>query len=1130
MNTQTQHGRLGIVGVGASAGGLDALRAMLNTADPAGAISYVIVQHLDPDHSSLLAELLARQTRLKVVQAQTGDIMCAGKVFIIPPNHGLRIANSRLELTDLKHIRGVRRTIDEFLESLAVDQGSWAAGVILSGTGTDGSRGLRSIKEHGGICIAQHGESAKHDGMPLAAQRTGSVDYIRLPEDICPSLEQYFAAMRRDPGDQSQIVAQSLSDICAVVDHCCGHDFSQYKRSTLIRRVLRRMQLSDLSDPLAYLRSLRSDVGQCQALYQDLLINMTRFFRDTAYFDALHDQVLRPMVQGAQRDLRLWVAGCSSGEEAYSIAMLVAEEIRVQQRKIDFQIFATDIDDTMLNMARAGQYSLSALPDIPETLRDRYAVLGNDVFTVSEAVRSRVRFSHHSVVRDAPFAEVDLISCRNLLIYFETNLQNLAFPAFHHALRTGGTLFLGSSETLGQYESFFAPIDVHARLFRKVDAQLDLPVLGQQEPRPIVPKLAAVPLPAQKADPVLSRLLQAYAPPSLRVNHYGEVIRATGKLSKYLAATPEPRETVFATSVALPGVREPISAAVRKVNDTGRRVILRDLIARSEFGHQAFELIAEPVGDDAILLVFRERDRFAALDDDDLEEFQASDDDVRGLEDDLRETRDRLNTTVEELETANEELKSSNEEMMSMNEELQSTNEELATVNDELKSKVDELSVANADLSNFFSSTSLPLIVLDRAMRIRNFTNAIDGIYPFRQGDRGRPLSEVTSKLANPADVTEAVELVMSTSQTQHRRVRSLTSGQTWSLVVTPYFRDEDTCDGATLVFTELTEALRLEAALRSEGERLRLALDVANMGVWEFNPADDGLQFDDTAARLLWLKNNTVTVSDFFQHVTEKDRPEVMRQMLLKDGEDDEIDFRFSVDHMGQARTLHFVGRRVSSARETRYLGVLFDVTAEDEAVRIREMMLREMNHRVKNMFSIISGMIRIAGRSTREVPQLVEGIERRINALARSHDMTQRAAKGRHMKVTLNEVLSMTLSPYVGHSKIEMDGPEVSVESHDLTALSLIFHEWATNASKYGVLGPLTGDLMINWQKNGEEITLEWNETYEARIEPVKTTAGFGSTLVQLSAAQLHGSVSTDTSLTQRRMILTYEPELAQ
>ncbi len=1140
--------RVFIVGIGASAGGLEAIREMLAEARREANLAYVVIQHLDPNHESLLAELLSRHTELSVAQAEDGQRVQRGSVYIIPPGKGMAVEDGVLRLTEFTEPRGLRRPIDDFFESLAEDQGRHAACVILSGTGADGSTGLRAIKEHGGLCLSQEPGTAKYDGMPVSAERTGLVDFVRPPDQIIACIEQFYAHSAHSGSAQvERTVEESIADVTAVLRRSCGHDFSGYKRSTLVRRIQRRIQVLGLKDANEYLQHIRREESECTALFSELLINVTRFFRDPQHFETLRSRVVAPLVaEAAERgigeageppEVRVWVPGCSSGEEAYSLAMLFAAEQEAQEATVAVQIFATDIDQQMLGIAREGLYRHAALADIPESFRDRFTVGRDGKFQVSKRIREMVRISVHSVVRDPPFSNIDLLACRNLLIYFGDKLQDVALPLFHYAVRPGGYLFLGPSETLGRYTNLFRPLDPKARIFRRNQARPEYPISLRPggDWRKSRPRRAEEDAPPQQWSEydVAAKVLHGYAPAALHVNDSGQVLGSTGRLGKFLEFTPAEREPQHAQSIARAGLREAVSAIIREATRRRRKVITRDLRAHSEFGVQTFDLIADPFPDGTLLLVFREKDRFEARGDaeaweeEDLEEVTPSDSHVQSLEEELRATRSRLHTTVEELETANEELKSSNEEMMSMNEELQSTNEELTTVNDELKNKVDELSVANADLSNIFASTTLPLIVLDQRMRIRNYTDAALAIYPFRRGDRDRPLAEVTGTLAETDQILSAVTQVMADGKPQTLRVSERSGEREWSLAVTPYFDPDGAGSGAVLVLTELTDALRLQDALDHEGERLRLALEVANLGIWEYR-GDEGLvDLNRTGLRLLGLAKDASPLSlpQILRRVARDDRRDFDAALRGMCADGDSFDITVMLEEGDGPRALRCVGRRVQAGRHGRTLGMVFDVTDELEARRLRDLMIREMNHRVKNMFAIIVSIARLAGRSARDVPELMESLERRIEALARSHDMTQRSAVVG--EVTLEATIRAAVAPYEREGTISIEGPEVRLSPEELTALSLLMHEWATNAAKYGVLGPIEGRLDVRWFREGvKKISLRWNEIYS---QPVKLEregdAGFGSTLIGLAAAGLGGQVTTEPATDGRSTRLDFD-----
>ncbi|MBH0112586.1 PAS domain-containing protein [Novosphingobium sp. YJ-S2-02] len=1111
-----------VIGIGASAGGLEALRDMLSVARLPTRCAFVIVQHLDPNHESMLAELLDRASPLDVLQCEGGERLEPDRVYIIPPGRGLALHQGKLQLTDFAQPRGLRRPIDDFFISLAADQQANAACVILSGTGADGSTGLRAIKEHGGVCVAQDPETARYDGMPLAAVGTGLVDYVKPPSEILDCLNAFFTRRNGDPKDvAAQVVADHIDDMCTTLRTTIGHDFAGYKRSTLVRRVDRRMHVLNIDNPGSYLQRIRNDSEECEALFRDLLINVTRFFRDPDMFETLRTKVVEPLLldRAEGEDVRVWVPGCSSGEEAYSIAMLFAEAARLHGLANPVQIFATDIDEQMLQVAREGSYPAAAFADIPSPMRERYTVPHGERFTITGQIRDLIRFSNHSVVKDPPFSRIDLVSCRNLLIYFDDSLQKSVMPILHYALRPGGYLFLGPSESIGRFEHLFPALDHHAHIFERAPGNpsypIDLPANDRRDPAPSSNASARARMTSARgprADVAIQRLAEGYAPPAMVVNQDGAVMSAYGKLSRYFDFPVTRTGGSNAISLAKPGLRDVLGPLVRQARDEGRRVVARKVEVSSDYGVQPIEVIGEPIGDGSLLLIFRDRGPFRPFSDD-AAEIESGDDHMEALEEELRLTRHKLRTAVEELETANEELKSSNEEMMSMNEELQSTNEELSTVNDELKSKVDQLTVANSDLRNFFESTELAVIVLDADLNIRSFTEAATGIFPLQQGDRGRSLADVTSRLEDTGYLDDAREVAASGEPVQ-RHVHTRDGKRTLSLRVLPYRTQHGTTDGATLVLTDITEALSVANDLANERERLDLAIKAGGMGVWQYTLETGELVSDETNRHLLGLgesDGSLTRIEQALERLHPEDRPEVEARLARAKavGDDFEASFRV-VPGDEPVRHLKAFGRMTLKRGQHRLVGAVIDMTAEYTLAETRALMLREMNHRVKNLFAVVSGMISAAGRSHDDVRTYSEDLRERIAALGRAHSLA--APTGDQQSISLAELVETTIAPYRDQGTITLEGPEIEIERNCLSSLALILHEWTTNAAKYGALRDGSGTLTISWTRNAEGLALDWSES-GGDLSDIKQGTGFGTLLVTTSVRQLKAELTRST-----------------
>lgn len=1117
-----------VVGIGASAGGLEALREMLARARTPTGMAFVIVQHLDPNHESMLAQLLDRHTGLEVLQCEGGERIAGDKVYIIPPGRGLVIQNGVLELTQFVQPRGLRRPIDDFFLSLAVDQQANAACVILSGTGADGTTGLRAVKEHGGVCVVQQPDTARYDGMPLSAVGTGLVDFVQPPGEIVDCLSAFFRRRGTEAGDaEAGPVADHLDDLCRVLRTAVGHDFAGYKRTTLVRRVERRMHVLGLETGRAYLARVRADKAECEALFRDLLINVTRFFRDAELFEVLRERAVEPLLRNRDpdEDIRVWIPGCSSGEEAYSIAMLFAETARSLDMPPAVQIFATDIDERMLQIAREASYPAAALADIPATMRERYVIPHAERFTIAAEIRDLIRFSSHSLVKDPPFSRVDLLSCRNLLIYFDDRLQQSVVPLFHYAVRPGGYLFLGPSESVSRFEHLFPAIDQHARLFERPPGSPQYPIdlpgsarrgevrRGGREERRGEPSIS-------DESAAVRRVIERYAPPSMVLTEDGGIISAYGRLSRYFDFPVTRTGGTSAITLARPGLRDVIGPLLRRTRDARKRVAVRNVEVRSEYGLQPVELICDPLPDGSMLLVLRDTGAFQPSDDLDLIDLDAGGDHVEALEEELLRTRYKLRSAVEELETTNEELKSSNEEMMSMNEELQSTNEELSTVNDELKTKVEQLTIANADLRNFFESTDLAVIVLDRDLRVRSYTAAATTIFPLQPGDRGRPLADVSSRLAGQ-DYLHDAQAVCAGGSVIQRRLTTRDGDRTLSLRVLPYRLQNGSIDGATLVLTDITEALLLERQLAAERERLELAVKASGIGVWEYSPDAATIAVDSTAGTMFGLAPDTPhPVPALIASVVPEDRLGLEAALAEAAHGLDEFEARIRVRAADHApRHIRSYGRLTRSGDRKRIVGVCIDVSPEYALAETRDLMLREMNHRVKNLFAIIGGMISAGARTHRDIGIFASDMRDRISALGRAHSLAD-PTDGQGMS-DLAGLIGATLRPYRDHVPTVIEGPLVAINWRHVSSLAMILHEWATNSVKYGALGAEDGSLSVTWERGPDGLVLDWRERM-ARVAEPRPGRGFGSLLVEMSLRQLEATVERSHDATEYRIKL--------
>ncbi|MEL6207546.1 MAG: chemotaxis protein CheB, partial [Pseudomonadota bacterium] len=698
-----------IIGVGASAGGLEAFQTLLFHLPDQHELALVLVQHLDPDHESLLPELLSKRTRTPVHSISDGMDVEPGNIYLIPPGFSVTLEGTVLRLEKFDSPRGLRRPIDRFLVSLAQAAGPAATGIILSGTGSDGSVGVKAIKEAGGLVFVQDPKQAKYDGMPRSALATGAVDLVLPSSEMVDVVNDYY---NRRSGIEPSIRnnAEFIERVAKHVRYRTGHDFSHYKEGTFLRRLAVRMSVLGIDEPATYLKELIDNKAEAGRLFRDLLINVTSFFRDPEAFEALKDSVVPRIVESREQDeeIRVWVAGCSTGQEAYSMAILFLEELSRVDGAPRLAIFGTDIDDEALRVARRGVYPNSISEEVPAEYLERYFRPTTGGYEVTSALRDVVRFSNQSIIKDPPFSKLDLLSCRNVTIYFDQVLQEVAVRVFHYALREGGYLFLGPSENPPILARYFSEFITGPRLFRRRAGQarpLNLPNSGAPT---ISPSGQGEPLALDLHERSYEQaLLSRHVPPYLVLNLNNEVIYASQGAARYLAVKPGATKTGV-----LHLIRSELEGVVRRlVNlspDRGERSE-REFQGELDGIPVRIVMVLERLEDDTTLLVMRDHmdlrdDRPGQIDS---EESEITDY-VRDLEEQLDTARQTIRTTVEELETSNEELKSSNEEMMSMNEELQSANEELSTINEELQNKVAELNEANSDLSNFIRSTRIP--------------------------------------------------------------------------------------------------------------------------------------------------------------------------------------------------------------------------------------------------------------------------------------------------------------------------------------------------------------------------------------------------------------------------------------
>ena len=841
-----------VVGIGASAGGLEAFTKLLKHLPNDTGMAFVLVQHLDPTHASALTEILSRATAMQVTEVKDGMRIEPDQVYVIPPNTNMAILHHRLSLMPRTEAHGLHLPIDYFLRSLAEDRRGRAVGVILSGTASDGTEGLKAIKAEGGITFAQDEKSAKYDGMPRSAIVSGFVDCVLPPEGIAREL----ARLSRHPYVMLSQEAQTrewasgetdiLNKFFILLRTHTGVDFTDYKHTTIRRRIQRRMLLHRIERMDQYVQFLQQHATEVEALYQDLLINVTSFFRDPNSFRALRKKMFPRLLKnrGADQTLRVWVAGCSTGEEAYSIAISLLESIGDKRAEFPVQIFATDISGAAIEKARAAVYPKSIEQDVSAERLRRFFVKSDQGYQIKKAVREMCVFARQNAVKDPPFSKLDLISCRNVMIYLGPVLQKKLLPIFHYALKPDGLLMLGSSETIGGFSDLFVLVDKKEKIYAKKPGRF-LPKFapvtterpGERRPggrqtarsgeeRPIVPS------PYKEAD---NLILSQYAPPGVLINDALQILQFRGTTSPFLAPSPG-EASLNLLQMVREGLRMDLRGAIEKARLTNKRVRKEGLpLETGDRSHRiTLDVIpfnATPSKERFFLVAFEDTATGGVIPDKTAgrgkgqraehspaaqlrHELVATKEHLRTVLEEHDAGREELRSANEEIQSSNEELQSTNEELETAKEELQSTNEELTTLNEELQTHNDELNQVNNDLTNFLGSAHVPIVMVGGDLRIRRFTTAAQAVVNLIPADVGRPLGDIQPNV-NVPDLSQLILEVIDTLTASEREVQDR-QGRWYSLRIRPYKTVDGRIDGAVLIFIDI-DATRRSAALIEE-------------------------------------------------------------------------------------------------------------------------------------------------------------------------------------------------------------------------------------------------------------------------------------------------------------------------
>ncbi len=1051
-----------IVGIGASAGGLAAFETffsgMPEDTDPG--MAFVLVQHLAPDHKSILAELIRRYTRMQVFEVKDNMIIEPNCAYIIPPGYDMALHNGALHLFEPFAPHGLRLPIDFFFRSLAQDQCDRAIAIVLSGNGSDGTMGVRAIKGGGGMVMVQTLESAEYDGMPRSVIATGLVDYELPPAEMATALIAYSSKAFNKNISADTVPApkyeNTLKKIFILMRAQTGHDFSSYKQNTVRRRIERRMAVHQIDSIEKYLKYLQQSNEEINALFKDLLIGVTNFFRDVDSFNSLNETVIPKLFTGKSAGslIRVWSAGCSTGEEAYSIAILIQEHMESLKQIFTVQIFATDIDPRAISSARAGIYPASIAADITPERLERFFTsesgfpdIESQTYRINKSIRDMLIFSEQNLINDPPFSQIDLICCRNLMIYLGNDLQKKLIPIFHYSLNPNGFLFLGTSESVGEFTNLFQLIDRKSKLYLRKDNALNSRYTSVRKFFPpnhyteVVSPVSNASKPLQnKTSPrelAEKTLLKHLAPPSALVNGKGDIFYLHGRTGMYLEPTVGEVDGYNMIKMAREGLRHKLSTSLRKAVQGNNVVICPNLSVKTNGGYTTVNLTICPVPNggktsfsDQLFLIILEEGKLSepghvrqtfpqtALISDSINEksdHHSLEGLVASLRSEIREKEENLQTTIEELETSNEELKSTNEEMQSINEELQSTNEELetskeelqsvneelSTVNNELAAKVADLSKVNNDINNLLSGTGIATVFVNHQQQIIRFTPTAIELINLIPADVGRPVNHILTNLSSYNDLSSDIQSVLDYLIPKTIEVQTV-KGDWYRMNILPYRTMDNVIEGAVINFVDITELRKLQNELQNQ--------------------------------------------------LSEK------------------------------------------------------------------ETLLREVHHRVKNNIANIESLLRLQADSTAnpEVKSVLQDATSRVQSMRIIYDKLLLSKDLREISIK-NYIENLIGSIHVlfvdkDNIIIEKDITDFNIITKQATTIGIIINELITNALKYAFKDRDKGTVSISIKKAGNMITIIIQDNgigIDERIMKNKST-GFGLTIVKMLVEQLKGTYS--------------------
>ncbi|MFZ2322302.1 MAG: chemotaxis protein CheB [Ignavibacteriaceae bacterium] len=843
-----------VVGIGASAGGLEALERFFESITENTGMAFIVVSHLDPKHVSIMPELIQKYTKMKLFQAEDGMIIQPNHVYVAPPNRDLALLHGIIQLIEPPEPHGFRLPIDFFFKSLSADLGEKAICIILSGMASDGTAGLKAIKSELGMVMVQEPNSAKFDGMPTSAIKTGLADYIlppeKMPDQLIKYVSQKVKGVLLDKALTEGKIPDAFQKIFILLRTHTGHDFSHYKQNTIYRRVERRMNISQLDNLPNYIRLLQESPAEIDNLFRELLIGVTNFFRDPESFEKLKKILLQLVISKPEDGkIRIWVPGCSTGEEAYSIAIILHECMSEAKKILNVQIFATDIDSNAINKARIGAFS-GIESDVSKERLKSFFTSERNLFHIRKEIREMIVFAPQSLVKDPPFTKLDLISCRNLLIYFNAELQKKIIPIFHYSLLPNGLLFLGSSETIGEFVDLFSLVDKKWKFYKRRESIYSAqPFMEFPVPHSIgkiygttmkINELKNIPQLAEKI------ILQSYSPNCVIITESGDIVYIHGRTGKYLELTHgEAKMNIF--EMAREGLKQELPVLIRKVLSSKKQLTAEGIKVKSNGSAQLINLKVKPIKEPAemrgsLLIIFEDIKLEKKVPGSKKIHYEKKSEKViKELEHELKSARENLRTMIEKLETSNEELKSTNEEMQSTNEEMQSSNEELETskeelqslneelitVNTELQNKNDDLSIINNDMKNLLDNIDIPTIFLDNNLLIKRFTFNSTKVINLIESDIGRPINHIATNLKYEKLVEDAKEVLRTLA---FKEAELQTNDGIWyQMRILPYRTISNFIDGVVITFVNINNLKIAYEEISKLNQEIQLARDFSN-------------------------------------------------------------------------------------------------------------------------------------------------------------------------------------------------------------------------------------------------------------------------------------------------------------